>query len=57
MEKLKEIRDLKDYSAIIETLLLSYVKTQEFADCSERERADIVDSCQELKSALNNYKQ
>lgn len=55
MEKLKEIRDLKDYSAIIETLLLSYVKTQEFADCSERERADIVDSCQELKSALESF--
>jgi len=27
MKELSEIRDLKDYSAIIETLLLSYVKT------------------------------
>ena len=52
MKELSFIRDLKEYAAIIETLLLSYVKTEQFAASSERERADVVDACQELKAAL-----
>ena len=55
MKELSEIRDLKEYAAVIETLLMSYVKTEEFALCSEKERIDIVDACQELKSALESF--
>lgn len=52
MKNLAGIRDLKDYATTIDTLLTHYVKSDEFADSTERERSDIVDSCQELKGEL-----
>lgn len=52
MENLSKIRDLADYAKVIDTLLVSFVKTDEFAEGTEKERSDIVDSCQELKSEL-----
>ena len=52
MKKLSEVRDLRDYAEIVDTLLTSYVKTEEFTTGSDRERADIVDGCKELKDRL-----
>ena len=52
MKNLSEIRNLSDYAKVIDTLLMSYIKTEEFATSSERERCDVVDSCNELKNKL-----
>jgi antitoxin component HigA of HigAB toxin-antitoxin module len=52
MKNLSEIRNLSDYAKVIDLLLTHYVKSEEFATSSERERSDIVDSCNELKNEL-----
>ena len=52
MKNLSEIRNLSDYAKVIDTLLMSYIKTEEFATSSDRERSDIVDSCAERKNEL-----
>ena len=52
MKYLAKIRDLKDYVTIIETLLMHYVKSEEYATSSDRELCDVVDACNELKNEL-----
>ena len=49
MKNLAEIRNLTVYAKVIDTLLMSYIKIEEFATSSDRERSpNIVDSCAEL---------
>lgn len=52
MKELSKIRDLKDYTKVIDELLLSFVKTEEYISSSEKERCQVVDACTELKAAL-----
>jgi len=54
MEKLSFYRDLADYVKVIDELLTSYVKTDEFAAGSEEERCAIVDCCTELKVYISD---
>lgn len=54
MEKLSFNRDLTDYLKVIDELLTSYVKTDEFADGSEEERCTTVDCCTELKVYISD---
>lgn len=54
MGKLSENRDLTDYIPVIDTLFMSYVRTDDYAASSDKERNTIVDCCQELKDYIND---
>lgn len=53
MRKLTDLCKSEDYSQILDTLLTSFVKSDEFDRMSAKERIDFIDKVDKLKRLLS----
>jgi len=54
IRRMMETRELSAYKCVLEELLYSYVKTEDYVTARPCERANVVDACRELIELIDS---